>query len=47
MNVELRALLDDIDYTKVRDDYPGYPLRIEELTELTETVQIFIVKEGI
>jgi hypothetical protein len=47
MNVELRTLLDDVDNPKVRNDYPGYPLRIEKLAELTETFQVFIVKKGV
>jgi hypothetical protein len=47
MDMELRALLDHVDNTEVRDDYTGHPLRIEELTELSETFQIFIVQKGI
>jgi hypothetical protein len=47
MNVELGALLDDVDNPKVRNDYPGYPLRIKKLAELSETFQIFIVQKGI
>jgi hypothetical protein len=47
MNVELGALLNDIDDAEVRDDNPSNSLSVQELAELAEPLKIFIVKERV
>jgi hypothetical protein len=47
MNVELGALLNDVDDAEVRDDNSGYSLSVEELAELAEPLKVLIVKERV